>query len=327
MKTFRSLLIVAAAVATAGCGRQEAAQGDVSSIIVVADSALWQSIGDSVLRALEPPMFTVRSERTFDVMHVDPSDPAYGELRELRQVLAIGAATDPWVAPVLEHADEQNASGIVRTRDVWSRNQFATALVLPATNDAAAALPQIDELAEFMDSTFRAYAIRRMYTSAADTLLRDSLRAAHGFSILLPNVYETLSREGNIALFQNSTQIGGDLVRSVLIASRPGAEPPTAAAAIAWRDSLASAHYRPPQITEMARIDTAQVDGGVEIQGAWSGTDPGWPTAGPFIARMIACPAQNRTFLIDTWLFAPSRKKYEYMVQLQTILSTFECAA
>jgi hypothetical protein len=43
---------------------------------------------------------------------------------------------------------------------------------------------------------------------------------------------------------------------------------------------------------------------------------------------MITCEQQNRTYLLDTWLYAPGprRSKYEYMIQLQTILGTFECA-
>ena len=67
---------------------------------------------------------------------------------------------------------------------------------------------------------------------------------------------------------------------------------------------------------------------GIEIQGAWEGTDPSWPMGGLFISRMVTCAAQNRTYLLDTWLYAPGprRSKYEYMIQLQTILGTFECA-
>jgi len=30
-------------------------------------------------------------------------------------------------------------------------------------------------------------------------------------------------------------------------------------------------------------------------------------------------------YLIDAWLYAPGKEKYEYMIQLQTILNTFRC--
>ncbi|HSJ08912.1 MAG TPA: DUF4837 family protein [Longimicrobiales bacterium] len=327
MKISTGLLLVSAAAVLAGCERTGSARGDVNSIIIAADSGLWAAIGDSVMRALEPPVFAVRNERTFNVTHVAPNDSIWPEMRGLRQVLVIGAADDAWVSPVLDRANQPDASGIVRTSDVWARNQFATALVLPATGDAAAALPQVGRLAAFMDSTFRQYAIQRMYTSAPDSALRDSLLEHRGYGILLPNVYQALDRGESLSMFQTSTQVGGDLVRNILIASREGVSEPSAEAAVAWRDSLAAEQYNPAQITERARVDSTPVPGGVEIQGVWTGTDPSWPLAGPFIARMVVCPQQNRTYLVDTWLFAPSRKKYEYVIQLQTILSTFECGA
>jgi hypothetical protein len=30
-------------------------------------------------------------------------------------------------------------------------------------------------------------------------------------------------------------------------------------------------------------------------------------------------------YLLDAWLYAPGKQKYEYMIQLQTILDTFRC--
>ena len=47
------------------------------------------------------------------------------------------------------------------------------------------------------------------------------------------------------------------------------------------------------------------------------------------LSRIVQCPAQNRTYFLDGWLYAPGGQRgtrYEYIVQLQTILDTFECA-
>jgi hypothetical protein len=41
----------------------------------------------------------------------------------------------------------------------------------------------------------------------------------------------------------------------------------------------------------------------------------------------VPCPAQDKTYFIDAWLFAPGKKKYEYMIQLQTILNSFRCGS
>ncbi|CAN5645466.1 hypothetical protein BH23GEM10_BH23GEM10_06420 [soil metagenome] len=318
-------VIAAVSTLATACGNQTQAVGNVGSVIVLTTDELWSAIGDSVLAALEPPIFTVRDERTFEVTHMAPSNPRWTEMRNFRQVLVMGAADDAWVRPAL--GGDAAAGSIVQARNVWARNQFVTAVVLPESSAADAALEAVPAVAAAIDSSFRAYAQQRMYMSGIDSVLADSLRAAAGYSLQLPNVYEQIARESGVALFQNSTSIGGELVRSVLVASRDGVLQLDEAAVLEWRDSVAASEYRPPQETRRETVLSAPVGaGGVEVQGVWRGTDTSWPTAGPFIARAVPCAGQNRTYLIDVWLFAPSRPKYEYMIQLQTILGTFDCA-
>jgi hypothetical protein len=323
------LLFLAAALLLPGCGETRQAMGTTTSVIVLTTDSVWAAIGDSVMGALGPRIFTVRDERTFEVTHVSPQDPQWHELRRFRQVVSIGTAEDGWVQPVLGRGDAP-ASGVASARDVWARNQIARAIVVPPGAGPEAALPHVATVAHAIDSVFRAGALQRMYLSQPDTALRDSLRRSHGFGILLPNIYRGLTRDEDVHLFQSSTQIGGDLVRSVLVSSRPGLLPLSADAALAWRDSVAATQYRPAQATERDRIESTEVrtagQPAIEVQGIWDVSDPGWPMSGPFITRMIHCPAGDRTYLVDAWIYGPSRAKYEYMIQLQTILNTFECA-
>jgi hypothetical protein len=331
MKSARLVLLAAAtAWALPSCDGSRQALGTATSIIVLATDPVWAAIGDSVLAALEPRIYTVRDERTFEVTHIAPSDPQWRELRKFRQIVAIGAREDAWVEPVLEQSG--SATGVVRARDVWARNQQVSAIVLPTSDAAAEALPHLERVGTVIDSLFRIYVIRRMYTSGPDSALADAMRETHGFSLLLPSVYAPLERTGDVLMFQNNTTVGGDLVRTVFVAWRDGVTPPAADAAAAWRDSIAGVQYNPQQRTliDVIRATPVPLPGGeaVEIQGAWEGKDPSWPAGGLFISRMITCEQQNRTYLLDTWLYAPGprRSKYEYMIQLQTILGTFECA-
>lgn len=39
----------------------------------------------------------------------------------------------------------------------------------------------------------------------------------------------------------------------------------------------------------------------------------------------VTCDEQDRTYLIDAWLYAPGREKYEYIIQLETIVDSFSC--
>jgi hypothetical protein len=329
MRSARLLCLLPALLAPA-CGAQQPAMGTTNSIIVLAMDSVWEAVGDSVLAGLEPRIFTVRDERTFEVTHVSPQDPNWHDLRKFRQVLSIGTANDGWVEPVLNRASGRQDSGVVTARDVWARNQLVKAIVVPPGAGSDAALPHVDVVAHSIDSIFRAGVLQRMFLSGADTLLRDSLLRTQGFGIILPNVYRSLTRDPHVQLFQSSTQVGGDLVRSVLVTWTEGLLPLDAGTALAWRDSIAATEYRPGQVTSRERIEsqtvTAAAVEAVEVQGVWDVTDPGWPMSGPFIMRIMHCPAQNRTYLIDGWIYSPGRAKYEYMIQLQTIFDTFRCA-
>jgi hypothetical protein len=335
MKSARLVLLAAAAAwALPACDGNRQALGTATSIIVLTTDSVWASIGDSVMTALEPRIYTVRSERTFEVTQISPSDPDWQELREFRQVLAIGAPEDAWVQPILQRANAQTGDqpGVVVARDGWARNQQATAITVPSASAEDAALGQIGRVGAVIDSLFRIYVVQRMYTSGPDTALSRAMRETHGFALLLPSVYAPLEREGDVLLYQNNTTVGGDLARSVLVTWRGEVTPPSLETALQWRDSVAAALYNPPQQTlrDSVSVTTLTMPGGdgLEIQGAWQGTDPAWPMGGFFITRMVTCQQQNRTYLLDTWLYAPGprRSKYEYMIQLQTILGTFECA-
>jgi hypothetical protein len=327
MNTAR-LLRLAAVLPLLACNGSQQAMGTNNSIIVLTTDSVWSVIGDSVLSALEPRIFTVRDERTFEVTHVTPEDPSWHDLRRFRQVLAIGTAEDGWVAPVVGRGDDARP-GVRRRRDVWARNQLVTAIVVPPGAGPDAALQHVPAVSHTIDSIFRAGALQRMYLSQPDTALRDSLSRNHGFGILLPNIYRGLTRDDRVHLFQSSTQVGGDLVRSVLITWQPGLVSLDAATALAWRDSIAATQYRPAQVTGQDRLEAGATGAGgrsaFEMQGIWDVSDPGWPMSGPFIARMVHCPAQDRSWFIDAWIYSPGRAKYEYMIQLQTILDTFEC--
>lgn len=332
MKSAR-LAVVATVLALAACnGGTRPADGTATSIIVLAPDSVWAAVGDSVLAQLEPRIFTVRDESTFEVTQISPMDERWQQLRRFRQVLTIGQAGDGWVQPALRRGGSAtDGTGLRQVRDVWARNQLVTAIVLPPGAPAEAALPHVPQAAEAIDSAFRVYAIQRMYLSRPDTTLRDSLMRERGFGILLPNVYSALTRDPHVSLFQSSTQVGGDLVRSVLVTEREGLLELTQENVLAWRDSVATEQYRPVLLAERERLQAQPVSvngaAGLEVQGVWDGQDPTWPMSGPFITRVMHCPAQNRSYLVDAWLYSPGRPKYEYMIQLQTILNTFECAA
>ncbi|HEX6940376.1 MAG TPA: DUF4837 family protein [Longimicrobiales bacterium] len=323
--------LAAAVVAGTACdARSPVAYGDANSIVVVAPDSLWSAVGDTVHRVMEPPVFTVRNERMFDLTHVSPADPAWVKLREWKQVLVIGRPGDPWVAPAVPGGAASTLPAIHEGEDVWARGQRVTALVLPEERREQAVVALLPRLYEIFDRRFRQGVRERMFVSGVDSVLRDSLRETAGFGLLLPKVY-THGMLGGAHRFLNANPNAGALDRSILVAWREGVDPVTAEMLMAWRDSLGAGVYEWRQTVdrEQTRVRPLEgaAEGSIEVRGMWLGTDSTFPMAGPFISRAVACPALDRTYLLDAFLYAPSRDKYEYVVQLETILNTFECGS
>ncbi len=317
--------------ALTGCGRPQA-MGDPNAIIVGVPDEVWPELQQEVESVLEPRFFTVRDERIFRVTQVDPTTQTWGDMRRFRQILLIGEPGDPWVAEALERVQGPvpAAPAVVRAQNVWAQGQQVTVALSPPGAGPEAARPLLPALGDTLLRQFQELARARMFATGADSTLADSLRRHVGFSLLLPNVYRGGEVEPNVFVYRNDQPDPSRLIRSVMVTWRPAGEVPlTQTAALQWRDELASRVYDPPQVTGTDRIETQEVRlaglGGIEVQGVWSNPPGGWPAAGPFMTRLVNCPEQQRTYQLDGWLYAPGIDKYEYMVQINTILNSFTC--
>lgn len=335
MRSFPRLGVLAIPLLILGAcgGPSTTAYGDANSIIFVAADSIWDVAGPSVERILEPRILTVRDERTFDISYASPDDPDLRTLLLWRQVLVVGEATDPWVAKVIEGetALPETLPTIVERDDVWARRQRVTAVVLPEGGGAEALIGILPELHQLLDQRFREYARARMFVSGRNDSLLATLRAESGFGLLLPKVYTVRQPNENTYLFRNDQMVGGDLERVIQVTWRQGTAELTPDEVLQWRDQVSTLQYRPVQKRQPELLETRPLDrygpGALEVRGAWEADLDGYPLAGPYITRVVICPAQDRTYLLDAWLYAPGRDKYEYMLQLETILDTFECGA
>ena len=312
----------------AGCESRPQAWGEANAVIVVAHDTLWRQVGDSVMAALEPTIQTVRDERTFNVTWVSPYDSSFVTLRKFKQLLSIGAATDPWVEPLAEAG--RNTPYVTDETDVWANDQLVTGIVVEPTSPVPSVLATLPEVAVRIDSLYRLWAVRRMFLSDPDTARRTRLAAEGGFTLLLPTVYRE-ERRDSLWIFENWAEVrGNEIRRTITVASKPGVDTTTSTErALAWRGQVVSTYVEPqqPDPEQLSRrLLTVAGTQAFEVQGVWTTDFGGVPAAGPFITRIVACPAQDRTYLVDAWLYAPARgSKYEYMVQLQTLLNTFRC--
>jgi hypothetical protein len=324
----RIAAIAAGLALLTGCDKPRAI-GDVNQIVVATPDPFWSALEPDIKAALEPRTFTVRDERVFDVAHIDPEEAAWANLRLMRQVLLIGHPQERAIAEALgaHRGQVPTPPAVLQVRNVWAQNQLVTVALVPEGSDAASAQPLLPNVGEIYLRQFEEYARARMFVTRPNEALTDSLRREAGFTLVLPQVYRYNQIQPGLFIFRNDQPDPSRLIRNVTVASAPrGQVGVTAAEAVRWRDELGRQTNQPPQVTEaLPEFRTVQVGAhpAVQIQGVWSNPPGEWPAAGPFITRIVDCPAQ--TFLVDAWLYAPGISKYEYMYQLNTILDSFEC--
>ncbi len=323
--------IVLLSLASAACGKA-AAYGDANSVIVGAPNELWESVGEQVKDALEKRVFTVAEEKAFTLTHVDPREEDWGNLRRFKQILLIGGENDPWVASALEELDRNQAIAppqILQVTNAWAQNQLVTIVLLNDGEPGMQVERQLPELAELYETQYRDYVVARMFLSGRDTALADTLRTQAGFELVVPEVYEWVAQDSTY-VFRNDNPDPSELIRQVAVTWwSPVPEDIQPEALLAWRAEVAEQYYEDEQVVNLEAVQAGPgTIGGLpayQIQATWENVPGGWPAGGPLYMRALVCEKQNRLYLLDGWLYAPGKEKYEYMIQLETILNSFRC--
>lgn len=331
MRLTAGALFLAALSAAASCNGKGISYGDPNSLIAVMSPERWAEVSEAVYRALEPTITTVRDEKTFTVTYQEPYGAHWDNLRRFQQMLVVGTPGDAWVAETLEEADEPiTEPGIHQVEDVWARGQTVTLILLSARGGNDELLARLPEVHELLDGQYRAFVRGRMYMSGVDTALADTLTTEAGFELLVPTVYRW-RRLDSVYVFRNDNPDPSELIREVHVAWRtPAPASIDAEDVLDWRERLVQERFPIPQdlVREGMTSETYERDGSevVEVHAQWRNPpDLGWPAGGPFVTRAVTCDGQDRTYLLDAWLYAPGSEKYEYMIQLETILDTFGC--
>ena len=330
MRKLAITALLAVSVGACGDAFSSLAYGDFNSIIAVMEPSLWEQVGDDMYEALEPTILTVREEKTFTVTYQDPSQEEWSNLRRFRQMLLVGTGDEPWMLEALAKArDPVEGPGLYHAFDIWAKGQQATIIIVTPDDAAGQVRRHLSEINATLDEQFRGYARNRMFMSGVDSALADTLMAQARFQVMVPDVYRWSSRDSTY-IFRNDNPDPAELIRQITVTWKAPIPPDMDGEGILeWRADVAASSSEPQD------VDLAMVDAGpfefrgrqaYQIQALW--TNPpelNWPAAGPFITRAVICPEQNRMYLVDAWLYAPGKEKYEYMIQLQTILDSFRC--
>ncbi|SUZ57591.1 uncharacterized protein METZ01_LOCUS10445 [marine metagenome] len=307
------------------------AWGDQNAIIAITSDDQWAAVGEMVESALETTIVTVRAEKTFRVTHQAPMGQGWGNLQRFRKLLLIGAADSPWMVDALALSGREsfNPPEIFQVEDVWAKGQTATVLLLPS-GGADRAEEMMEPLHELLDGQYRTYVLNRMFMSGLDSLLADTLWNEAGFTLLLPLLYERRTVD-SVHIFLNDNPDPSELIRQITVTWRsPIPEELDEEELLAWREGLTERYFRYPQVVDLQLADRSRLQMGdlvfEELRAVWANPpEDQFPAGGPMITWSVPCPEQDRHYLVDAWLYAPGKDKYEYVLQLETILGTFRC--
>ena len=313
------------------CGEDRMSWGDVNAVIAVTSEDQWAAVGEMIEAAMETTVVTVAPEKTFRVTHEVPGGAQWDLMRRFQQLLLIGTVDSPWMAEVLALADREtfDPPEIFQVGDVWARGQTATVLLLP-TGGADGAAELMEPLHELLDGQYRNWVQNRMFMTGADSVLADSLWNGEGFTLLLPEVYQHRPVD-SVHIFRNDNPDPSELIRQIAVTWRtPIPEELSQEELLAWRTALTDQYYVYPQVVDMNLAQTRRLQLGdlviEEFRATWSNPpEDAFPAGGPLIVWSVPCAAQNRHYLVDAWLYAPGRGKYQYLLQIENILNTFRC--
>ena len=320
-------------IGAAACESKGLAYGDVNSVIAVMSPELWSDVAEDIYAALEPTIRTVREEKTFTVTYQEPFAENWSDMRRFRQILIVGTAADAITIEALDRAREDiSRPGVHQLGDVWARGQSITLVLLPDGGGPDDLLPHLASVNTLLDGQYRSWVRNRMYVSGADSALADTLHTEAGFTLLLPKVYKW-SRTDSVFMFRNDNPDPAELIRQLAVTWRtPIPQDLQPEDILEWRERLVATYYSEPQVNSLDNAQAGPMEyrgrPAYQIRGEWANSpDREWPAGGPFTTRAVVCENQNRMYLIDSWLYAPGKEKYEYIIQLETILDSFRCGA
>jgi hypothetical protein len=326
-------LLLGAIVSLGGCNEKGLGYGDPNSVIAVMPAEQWEDVEADVYEVLEQTIMTVAEEKTFTVTFQEPGAEFWDRLRRFRQMVVVGSRSDYYVQEVIEEARNPiTENGIHQVYNVWATGQNVTLVLLDdgwGRDDLVEMLPGVQAL---LDGQYRAYARNRMYFSGIDSALADTLSIQAGFSMYYPDVYDWMSTD-SVYLFRNDNPDPSELIRQITVTwLTPAPEPLGADEVIAWRNRIAEEHYSEPQMLILDGLTESSFEfegnQAFQLQAQWQNIpERSWPAGGPLITRTVTCDTQDRMYLLDAWLYAPGREKYEYMIQLETLLDTFRCTS
>jgi len=314
----KRLLIIFLVSITLSCNNTQStykplSSGRIHSLSVVVDSKEWNSkIGDEIRKVYADEYLGLpQVEERFSLSHID-YETFSGFARTSRNIIYI---------------NKRNKQGHSVIKNKYARPQVF--LEISGLNEAQI----INQIKASKDEGIKAFAkgeiIENQRRILQSPLTQKDLKNDFGIELTMPSAYQIFKKDKNSIWFQKPTKYG---TSNLLISNLNPVNNIELERVIKIRDSI-SKNFIPGRIegtymiTEKAYLpvfkrtfiknfESFETRGTWEVQGDFMG--------GPFISYMVKDTVNKRTLYIEGFVFSPSQRKRDNIIELEAIIKTLK---
>ena len=314
----KRLLIIFLVSITLSCNNTQStykplSSGRIHSLSVVVDSKEWNSkVGDEIRKAYADEYLGLpQIEERFSLSQID-YETFSGFARTSRNIVYI---------------NKRNKQGHSLIKNKYARPQVF--LEITGLNEAEI----INQIKASRDEGIKAFAkgeiLENQRRILQSPLTQKDLKNDFGIELTMPSAYQIFKKEKNTIWFQKPTKYG---TSNLLISNLNPVNNIELERVIKIRDSI-SKNFIPGRIegtymiTEKAYLpvfkrtfiknfESFETRGTWEVQGDFMG--------GPFISYMVKDTVNKRTLYIEGFVFSPSQRKRDNIIELEAIIKTLK---
>lgn len=321
--------------------------GKANHVVVIADEDVWQGAVGDTFRYYFSSAFLIlpQPEPILDLKHFTPLDLEKDPIRrELRTYIYLSDMTDKSSATAalmledvgserVRSAKEGKGYGNIQKQDKWALGQLNVymygtseeSLLTNIKKNYSTILKRIKEKDQELIAA-------NVYAGGESRKIGENVNQSMGIKLKVPVDYYVAMEEENTMWLRKMTK---EFSSNILLHKLPY----TAKEQLSYqglktlRDSLTKQYISSdvegsfmlvndidlPMFVKSVEINEFYA---VEAKGIWELNND--YMGGPFISYLVHNPNNNELFLLDGFVFAPSKKKRELMQYLEHILSTVE---
>ena len=340
LKIFLPVLLVTMVVGM-GCRQKGQSFGSLRNVVVLADSLLWENVGNTVTQVLSVDRYTPQPEMVFVLNRVNPGN--IGKLKQYPQILLIGTLDQQGVTKNLldqllpegskgRQLVENNERFFFQVKDPWAREQL---LGVAVSNDLPTLAENLgtnkEKIFEAFDDHVNDRVLKQVYYSSEQKEIEKELMSKHGWSIRVPHDFVVVV-DSSESRFTWLTRRGPKrLLRDVSVYWEPVDDP-----SILSKEWMLAAKQKntkgfnegfyihsDSKIQVEEELVNFQDRYSIKLEGIWQDDQGG----GPFRSYGFYNESDGRLYLLNSYVWAPEQRKWPYMRQLDIILHTFKTKA